>query len=316
MAKTSALEGKLVVVTGGSGLLGQQVVQALLTRGARVRLAARHPEKAYALKPLGNLGQISFVRCDIADRAVCAHVVEGADAVVNLVGTFTGNLGRVMGEAPGWLAAAARAQGAQSFVHVSAIADPGSDEDPSPYGKAKRLGEERVLAAFPGATILRPAVLFGAGDEFVNMLAGHISRLPLVPVFGPEARLQPLFAGDAAEAVARALENPAKFGGKIFEIAGPETITMLDLNRRIAAAQGRDPVLMPMPDGLSSLFAALPGTPMSSDQWRLLKAGTTADPALPGMKALGIAPRPLSLFLDKWMTRYRRHGRFAGRAAA
>jgi len=316
MAHTSALDGKLVVVTGGSGFLGQQVVQALLARGARVRLAARHPEKAYSLKPLGNLGQIQFAPCDISDKAGATRIVQGADAVVSLAGTFAGNLQRVMGEAPGWLAEAARAEGATAFAHVSAIADPGTEDAPSPYGEAKRLGEERVLAAFPTASILRPSIMFGADDEFINMFAGIIARMPVLPVFGPEAKLQPLFVGDAAEAIVRALENPGKFGGKTFEIAGPEVVTMLDLNRRIAAAQGRDRTFLPMTDGLSALFASLPGTPMSRDQWHQLKAGNVADPALPGMKALGITPRPLSLFLDKWMTRYRRHGRFAGRAAA
>lgn len=315
MTQGSALEGRLVVVTGGSGFLGQQVAQALLARGARVRIAARHPEKAFSLKPLANLGQLQFARVDVSDRSDCTRVVAGADAVVSLVGSFEGNLDRLMGEAPGWLAEAAAAEGAAAFVHVSGIADPGEAEDPSPYACAKRLGERRVLAAFPRASILRPSILFGADDQFVNMFAGLIARLPVLPVFGPEARIQPLFVADCAEAVARALENPGAHGGKIFEIAGPEVITMMDLNRRIAEAQGRHRTFLPVPDPISAAFAMLPGTPMSSDQWRLLQAGSVADPALPGMRELGLTPRPLGLFLDRWMTRYRRKGRFGDRAA-
>lgn len=225
MSKTGTLEGKLVVLAGGSGFLGQQVAQSLLSRGARVRIAARHPEQAFSLKPLANLGQLQFVRCDLTDRASAERVVQGADAVVNLAGSFTGNIDRLMGEAPGWLAAAAAREGASAFVDVSAIAPAPDPEHPNGYADAKHAGEAAVLAAFPKATILRPSVLFGSDDQFLNLFAGFIQRLPAVPVFGPEAKFQPLFVGDAAEAVVRALENPVKHGGKTYEIGGPEVVT-------------------------------------------------------------------------------------------
>ena len=113
-----------------------------------------------------------------------------------------------------------------------------------------------------------------------------------------------------AEAAVRALEQPDKFGGKTFELGGPERLTMMDINRAIADAQYRSRTFLPLPDSLSALFAALPGTPMGSDQWRLLQAGNVASPEYPGFDKLGIDPRPLGLFLDKWMVRYRKHGRF------
>ena len=145
------------------------------------------------------------------------------------------------------------------------------------------------------------------------MLAGMIASLPVLPVFAPQSRVQLLFVDDAADAVAAALADPAAHGGKTYEIAGPEAIGMMDLHERIAAAQGRSRHFIAMPDALSGLFATLPGTPMNSDQWTMLKQGNTASGKLPGLDKLGIQPRPLGLFLDRWMTRYRKHGRFSER---
>jgi len=310
MAKSGALNGKLVVLMGGSGFIGNYVAQALLERGARVRIAGRNPEKAFKLKPLANLGQMQFARCDVNDRQSIERCIAGADAVVNLIGSFKGNLRRLMGEAPGWMAEAAAKEGASAFVHVSAIATEPDEDVEVEYAAAKKLGEKRVLAAFPKATILRPSILFGKDDSFINMFAGLIATLPVLPVFAPDAKLQPVYVDDIAEAAVRALDDPEKFGGKTYELGGPEQLSMLEINEAIAAAQYRNRSFLPMPDMLSATFAALPGTPMSSDQWQLLKGGNVVSGDLPGFDKLGIAPKPLGLFLDKWMVRYRKHGRF------
>lgn len=311
MASTKTLNGKLVVLMGGSGFLGSQIAQALLNRGARVRIASRNPEKGWKLKPLANLGQVQFVRCDATRRGSIERAVAGADAVVNCVGSFRGNLLRLMGEAPGWMATAAQAGGAQAFIHVSAIV-PEAHEG-NRYAEAKRAGEERVRAAFPNATILRPSLLFGPGGGVTELFAPLIARLPVLPVFGAEARVQPVYVADVAEAAARAVAEPDRFGGKSFELAGPEVLTMMELEQRIAAGQRRKPALIPMPDGIAAFFATLPGTPMNSDQWGLLKAGNVASPGASGFKALAIEPKPLGVFLEEWMTPYRKHGRFAER---
>ena len=316
MAKNSSLNGKLVVLMGGSGFIGNYVAQALLHRGARLRIASRHPEKAFKLKPLANLGQMQFARCDATDRRSVERCIEGADAVVNLVGSFEGNLKTLMGEAPGWMAEAARNAGAMSFVHVSAIAAEPDEDTSNDYAAAKCLGEKRVLEAFPKATILRPSILFGKDDNFLNMFAKLISALPVLPVFGPESKLQVVYVDDVAEAVARTLEDPDKYGGKTFELGGPEQLTMLEINQRIADAQRRKRTFLPVPNPISATFAALPGTPMSSDQWDLLAQGNVVSGDLPGFEKLGIDPKPLGLFLDKWMTSYRKHGRFAERLSA
>ena len=307
-----ALRDRLVVLVGGSGFFGAHLAQELLARGARLRVVSRRPERAFRLKPLGNLGQIQFARADVTRPETLGPVLAGADAVVNLVGAFGGDLDAVQGAGAGRIAAAARAAGAGALVHVSAIgADP---EGATAYARSKAAGEAAVREAFAGATVLRPSVLFGPDDAFINLFAGLIARLPALPVFGPEARLQPLFVDDAAAAVAAALADPARHGGKTYELGGPEVITMRALNRRIAAAQGRKRLFVALPDAVSGAIAALtgwlPGAPLTSDQWRMLNAGNVVSGALPGLKQLGVAPRPLELFLDRWMVRYRKHGRF------
>ena len=312
------LNGKLIVLLGGSGYFGKHVAQELLSRGARLRIASRNPQRAFALKPLGNLGQVQFARCDVTDSSNLAAVLTGADAVVNLVGAFKGDLDKLQGEGAGMIAAAAKAAGASAFVHVSAN---GADSNSTTaYARTKAEGEAAVLGAFPKATILRPSVMFGSDDAFINMFAGLIAAFPALPVFGPEAQLQPIFVDDAAQALANALAEPAKHSGKIYELCGPEIITMLELNQRIAKAQGRTRALIALPDIVSSAIALatgwLPMAPLTSDQWALLKAGNVASGKLPGVKALGVTPRPLGLFLDRWMVRYRKHGRFGVKARA
>lgn len=312
----SALKDKLVVLTGGSGYFGAHVAQELLARGCRLRIVARHPERAWALRPLANLGQIQFMRGDVTRPASLSAAFAGADAAVNLVGAFAGNLDALQGQGAGRIAALAQDAEIGAFVHISALgAEAGSPVD---YNRTKAEGEAAVLAAFPGATILRPSVLFGEDDAFVNLFAGLIAKLPAIPVFAPQAKLQPLNVDDAAQAVANALADPAAHGGKRYDIAGPEAISMIDLHRRIAAAQQRSRLFIELPDAVSGGFAAatgwLPGAPLSSDQWAMLRDGNVLAGAN-GLEALGVTPRPLALFLERWMVRYRKNGRFGAKLA-
>ena len=213
-----------------------------------------------------------------------------------------------MGEAPGVMARLAKANGVQALVHVSAIGPDASSS--AAYARGKALGEKKVMEGFPEATVLRPSIVFGKDDNFLNMLGQMIEMAPALPVFGPDAKLQLVFADDVAEAIAVSLEKPDAHGGHIYELGGPEQLTMMEINERIAEAQGRKRRFIAMPDGLSALFAALPLTPMSRDQWTLLKPGSTVSGEHRTFADLGIEPRPLGLFLDKWMTRFRRFGRF------
>ena len=308
MSTSSPLSGQLITIFGGTGYIGNYVAQSLLARGARLRLASRAPYKAQDLKPLANLGQLQLMPCDITREDHVVAALDGASHVVNLVGAFSGDLEKLMGEAPGTIARLAQANGVKSFVHISAI---GADAaSPTAYARGKALGESRVLAGFPLATILRPSIVFGKDDNFLNLFGGMIEMLPVLPVFGPEAKLQLVYADDVAEAVAVALEHPELHGGHTYELGGPEQLSMMDIHERIAAAQGRKRHFIAVADSLSATFAAIPGTPMSRDQWTLLKPGSTVAPGARGFAELGIEPKSLGLFLDKWMMRYRKHGRF------
>ena len=308
MATDNPLNGKLVVLIGGNGFVGTHVAQALLERGARLRIASRNPEKAFKLKPLANLGQIQFARCDVTRQDSVEAAMHGADGAVYLVGSFLGDQKALHIDGARFAADAAKSGGATSFVYVSGIGVEKASE--AGYARTKALGEEAVLKAFPKATIMRPAAMFGEDDNFIQMFGGLISMLPALPVFGSDAELQPLWVDDAAEAIAEALADPGKHGGKTYEIAGPDTITMGELYERIAAAQGRERLFLQVPDFASGIFAAVPGTPMNSDQWILLKQSKALSGDKPGLEAFGVEPHPLGLFLDKWMTRYRKHGRF------
>jgi len=317
MSKDTArdLEGQLIALVGGSGFIGTHVAQSLLARGARLRVCSRHPERGYRLKTLGGLGKIQLVAVDVTKPHTLEVALTGCDAVVNLVGAFTGKLDAVQGSGAGQLAAIARAKGAKAFVHVSAIgADAGSSVA---YASTKAAGEAAVLAAFSEAVVLRPSVVFGEDDAFINLFAGMIASAPIMPVFAADSRFQPVFVDDVADAIANVLATPAAFAGMTFELGGPEVITIGDLNRRIAKAAGRKPRFLELPDGISALFTALtgwlPGAPMSRDQWTLLRQGNVASAALPGLAELGVQARPLGLFLDRWMVRFRKAGRFGAR---
>jgi len=310
MGTTRDLDGKLIAVIGGTGFLGTHLAQHLLARGARLRIGSRRPEKAFAIKPLGNLGAVQVVAVDVTKPDSVRVALTGVDAVVNLVGAFAGDLDAVQGAGAGRVAAIAREAGARTFVQVSAI---GADaHSPVAYARTKAAGEAAVLVAFPGAVVLRPSVLFGSDDHFLTMFAG-LMAMPVLPVFAPGAKLQPLDVDDAARAIGNVLAANGVYAGQTFEIAGPEVMTMLALNQRIARATQRSPLLIGLPDGVSKLIAALPLTPISSDQLALLLKGNVASGALPGLRELGVQPRPLDLLLERWLVTYRKHGRFGTR---
>lgn len=304
------LDGQMITVFGGGGFLGRYVVQRLLARGARVRVAEREPRKAVFLKPLGGLGQTQFVAADVRNAASVARAVAGSDAVINLVGAFD-DMQAVQADGAGHVAAAAKAAGARALVHISAI---GADsESPSAYGRSKGDGETAVRYAFPEAAILRPSILFGREDYFINRFAGLIRLFPVVPVIAPQAKFQPVYVGDVADAVVAALDDDA--AGKMFELGGPQVMTMLELQRWIAAATARKPLFVELPDMVSAVLATglgwVPGAPITSDQWRMLQQDNVVAPGAKGLGQLGIAPTSLDSVAEGWLVQYRRNGRFA-----
>jgi uncharacterized protein YbjT (DUF2867 family) len=301
----------LITVFGGGGFIGRYACEALFKAGARLRVAERFPRKAWFLQPLGQVGQVSTIAADLSRPEGFARAVEGAEAVVNLVGIFKGNLELIHVHGAGKLAGAAKAAGAQAFVHVSAI---GADtESESEYGRTKGLGEQAVRSAFPAATIIRPSVVFGPEDEFTNRFAA-MARFPVLPVIAPGTRFQPVFVRDLGRAIAAAALDPRTHGGKTYELAGPETFTMRELNAAIAGMAGKEPELVDVPDAIASAISKLgflPGAPLSSDQWLMLQRDNVAGGGQPGFNAFGITPTPLGSVAPDWLSRFRTGGRFA-----
>ena len=304
----------LVTVLGGGGFIGRYVCEALLRSGARLRVAQRDPRRAWFLQPLGSVGQVSVTAADMRRPATIERAVEGADAVINLVGAFDGDLDAVHVSGPRHAAAAALATGASAFVHLSAIgADPKST---SRYGRTKGEGEAAVREAFPNATILRPSLVFGAEDQLTNRFAG-LARLPLMPVIAPKTKFQPVFVGDVGQAVAKAALAPSTYGGKSFDLAGSEVMTMRAMIERIAAMAGRAPAYLDLPDAAASALASLgflPGAPLTKDQWLMLQQDNVAATGSKGLEAFGLIPTALEAVAPDWLGRFVKGGRFRRRA--
>lgn len=304
---------RIITVFGGGGFIGRYVCEALFKTGVRVRVAQRTPRDAFFLQPLAAVGQLDLVRADFNRPETLEAAVEGAWGVINLVGAFSGKLDQVHGDAPGRVAELAAATGAQSLVHVSAI---GVDRDsPSFYARTKAAGEEKVRAAYPGAVILRPSVVFGPEDQFTNRFAG-LSRLPILPVLGGKTRFQPIYVRDLGQAIAKAAQEPERYAGQTFELGGPDVLTMHELNALIAEAAGQNPEIVDLPDFVGdamSRFGFLPGAPITRDQWLMLQRDNVASG--PGLEAFGITPTPLPAVAPEWLGRFRKGGRFASRRA-
>jgi len=314
----------LVTVFGGSGFLGRHVVRALAREGYRVRNAVRRPDLAGHLQPMGRVGQIHSVQANLRYPASIERALEGADAAINLVGILY-ERGRqrfeaVQAEGAGHVARAAAAAGAR-LIHVSALgADPDS---PALYGRTKAAGEQAVLAATPQATIFRPSIVFGPEDDFFNRFASMARMMPVLPlVGGGETRFQPVFVGDVAQAIVKAVGGRTK-GGTIYELGGPEVRSFKELMEYVLAVTERRRVLMPLPFGLAKLQAFflqfMPTPLLTPDQVELLRSDNVVSPAALAegrtIQALGIEPAALEAIVPSYLWRFRKTGQFRGRVA-
>ncbi len=307
---------RVVTLFGGGGFLGRYAAQALFRTGARVRVAQRDPRGANFLHPLAAVGQLQLLPVDIRDSEKVGAAVRGSDAVINLVGILKGDFHSVHVAGARNVAEAAAAAGAKALVHVSAIgADPESE---SAYGRSKGEGEEAVRAAFPGATILRPSILFGREDNFVNRFAGMARLAPVLPVVSGGTKLQPVYAADVGRAVAMAALDPPRHGGKTYELGGPQVLTMRELMEWVCETTGRGRPLLDIPDPVGRLIARttgwLPGAPITWDQWLMLRRDNVVSPGAEGLEAFGLPRTPLAAVSEGWLTSYRRHGRFAAKS--
>ena len=305
-----------VSVIGASGFIGRYVVKRLASRGAVVAAIGRHAEDAAFLRPMGDVGQVAPVTADLGDEELMRAAIAGSDAVVNLAGILYEKGGqtfeRVHHEGAARVARLARATGVRQLVHISAIgADPAS---PSVYARTKAAGEAAVRAAFPEAVILRPSVVFGPEDEFFNRFAAMARVSPVLPLIGGGTmRLQPVYVGDVADAVVKALELP-EAAGRTYELGGPRVYTFKELMELLLAEIRRKRRLVAISYGLAAFEARflelLPKPPLTRDQVELLKHDVIVHPGAATLADLGIVPTPVEIILPTYMDRFRKGGWF------
>lgn len=308
------MKNQLVTIFGGSGFLGRHTVRALARAGYRVKVATRHPNRAFFLRPLGSVGQIDFVKCDVADADSVARALSGSDAVVNLTGILFQSgqtFEEVQAEGAANIAQAAAAAGVGALVHVSAIgADAQSD---SAYAVTKAEGETSVREAFPQAVILRPSIIFGPEDSFFNKFAEMARFLPALPLIGGgKTRFQPVFVGDVAQAI---LAGLSRQDGRTYELGGPSIYSFKELLQLILRETGRKRALVPVPFGIAFLKAAflqlLPKPLLTVDQVKLLKKDNIVSPTAAGLTDLGIEPTSVEAVIPSYLWRYRAKGEYA-----
>jgi uncharacterized protein YbjT (DUF2867 family) len=318
MALRNRLE-MLVTVFGGSGFLGRHVVRALAKRGYRVRVAVRRPELAGYLQPMGRVGQIHAVQANLRYPDSITAAVRDADAVINLVGILfergAQRFDAVMTQGAQNVARAAKAVAAP-LVHVSAI---GADEQSSSsYAKAKAEGERLVLEVDAAAVIVRPSIVFGPEDDFFNRFAALARIAPALPlVGGGHTRMQPVFAGDVAEAIARAVDGDLR-PGAVYELGGPDLRTFKELMQFVLATTQRRRLLVSVPFALmkaqATVLQFLPKPPITPDQVELLKRdNVVSDDAKRDRRTLegiGVIPESIEAIVPTYLWRFRKTGQF------
>ncbi len=310
-----------VTIYGGSGFIGRHVVRAIAKTGARMLVAVRRPDLAGHLQPLGGVGQINAVQANVRYPDSLIRAAEGADAVINLTGILVPHgkqtFKAVQDEGARHVAEAAKKAGVGTFVQMSAIgADPKS---PSAYGRTKAAGEAAVHEVYPDAVIFRPSVVFGPEDEFFNRFAALAMMSPVLPLIGGGGtKLQPVFVGNVAEAVVAALTGKAK-PGAIYELGGPEILTLKEIMQRVLIYTGRKRLLVNLPFWLANLQAQflqfLPNPPLTPDQVKMLKFDNvvSADAQTHGrtLEGLGIVEMPMGAVVPDYLERFRPRGQFS-----
>lgn len=312
---------QFVTIYGGSGFVGRYIARRLAQQGVRVRVAVRHPNQAMFVKPYGAVGQVEPVFCNIRDDASVRAVAEGADAVVNCVGTFDAsgpnNFQAIQAEGAERIARIASELGINRMVQLSAI---GADaEGASQYARSKAAGEAAVLKHMPGAMILRPSVIFGPEDQFFNRFAGMARLGPTVPVVGGSTRFQPVYVDDVAAAAERGVL--ASVGG-VFELGGPEVASFRELMTKMLAVIQRRRLVLDIPLWAGGLIAAgasaghtlsfgLLPMPITPDQVLSLRTDNVVANGANTFADLEITPTAMEAVLPEYLWRFRPSGQYA-----
>jgi NADH dehydrogenase len=310
----------LVTIFGGSGFIGAQTVRALAKQGYRIRVAVRQPGRGYRLRMLGDVGQIEVVQANLRNQDSVKRALAGAQACINLVGILreSGRQGFMSLHEMGarTVAQAAKAAGATTFVQMSALGADANGE--SKYARTKAAGEAAVREVFPKAIIIRPSVVFGPEDHLFNKFAQLASLAPILPLPGAATKMQPVFVGDVAAAIAKAVAEPS-LAGATLELGGPRVMTLREIVELVLREIGRNPPIIALPWNLAGLMGAagdiagaLINPPITSDQVLMLKSDNVAGlHGQPGLASLGIVPTPVEAVVPGYLYRYRKGGQYA-----
>lgn len=312
---------QLVTIFGGSGFIGRYIARRMALQGWRVRVAVRDTNAAVFVRPYGVVGQVEPVFCNIRDDASVRAVTQGADVVVNCVGTFDkggkNNFQAVQAEAPGRIARVAAEEGVARMVQISAI---GADANsPSLYAQTKAAGEAAVLEHMPDAMIVRPSVVFGPEDEFFNRFAGMARMSPVIPLVGAATQFQPVYVDDVAAAVEKGVLGEA---AGTYELGGPDVESFRDLVQRMLGVIERRKLVIGLPFWVGSVMAFFGGigqflslgivkSPITADQVKSLRVDTVVAEDAQGFDALGIAPTTMEAVLPDYLWRFRPSGQYA-----
>lgn len=291
-----------VVVTGGSGFVGR-VLCARLAADPRIRRIVLPTRRLAHSRALSVLPTVELVEADIHDPTAAKSVLAGADALVQLVAILHGDAAafeRTHVALPRTLAAACVAVGVPRVVHVSALGV--AADAPSQYLRSKAAGEAVWRSSGLAVTMLRPSVIFGADDRFTNLFAALQRVLPLLPLAGANARFQPVWVGDVAAAVHKALFDPATIG-RIFDCAGPEVLTLREIVTRVGAMAGCARPVIALPEPIARLQALLlrlvPGEPpLTRDNLLSMRVPNVASGQQPGLADLGIGAVSLATLAE------------------
>lgn len=305
------MEQGVITIFGGSGFLGRYVVRQLAQAGYRIRIVSRNPEGAQFLKTAGDVGQIAIVSGNITRPQSLNGKLERSFAVINLVGLLyesgRQNFSAVHSAGAERLAQLAHAAGVQRFIQISAL---GIDKAKgSKYARTKLLGEKAVQAAFPGATILRPSVVFGPEDNFINQFARMAHLAPALPLIGDgKTRFQPVYVGDIARAIETCLTH-ADTAGQVYELGGPHIYTFKEILDYIQRTIGTRTRYLKLPFGIASLIGLgnelLPFRPLlTRDQVKLLKHDNVVGADAKTFLQLGIRPTAMEVVAPDYLARF------------
>jgi NADH dehydrogenase len=310
------IKDTLITIFGGAGLVGRYTVRALARAGYRLRVGVRRPSTAGYLLPMGHVGQIQLCKVDVRNDDAVREALTGSHAAVNLAGALYQrgqSFGDVHVAGAAQIAELAKAAGAKTLVHISAI---GADQNSeSAYARSKAEGERAVREIFPEAAILRPSAIFGPEDKFFNQFASMARYFPALPLpGGGHTKLQPVFAADVAAAIEKCLEDQAT-RGQTYELGGPRVYTFRELMELILRETGRKRMLLPVPYPLmmlqATIFGLIPGSPLTRDLVKFSKADNVVSPGAKTFADLGIAPDSVEAMLPQYIWRFRREGQYA-----